>query len=59
MTEGCARRSGAFSHLHIRSDFSYGLGVATPEEPVGAAAGMGIRSIALTDRDGLYELPRF
>ena len=48
-----------FSHLHVRSGFSYGYGVATPEELAGAAAGMGMRSMALTDRDGLYGVPRF
>ena len=48
-----------FSHLHVRSGFSYGYGVATPEELAGAAARMGMRSMALTDRDGLYGIPRF
>jgi len=48
-----------FAHLHVRSGFSYGYGVATPEELVGAAAGMGMRSMALTDRDGLHGIPRF
>jgi error-prone DNA polymerase len=48
-----------FSHLHVRSGFSYGFGVATPEELVGAAAGMGMHAMALTDRDGLYGIPRF
>jgi error-prone DNA polymerase len=43
----------------VRSGFSYGYGVATPEELAGAAAGMGMRSMALTDRDGLYGIPRF
>ncbi|MGB3633597.1 MAG: DNA polymerase III subunit alpha [Rubrobacteraceae bacterium] len=50
---------GGFAHLHVRSGFSYGLGTATPEELVEAAAGMGYRSLALTDRDGLYGIPRF
>lgn len=49
---------GGFAHLHVRSGFSYGLGTATPEELVEAAAGMGYRSLALTDRDGLYGIPR-
>jgi DNA polymerase III alpha subunit len=48
-----------FAHLHVRSGFSYGYGVATPEELAGAAAGMGMRSMALTDRDGLHGIPRF
>ncbi|QIN81524.1 DNA polymerase III subunit alpha [Rubrobacter tropicus] len=48
-----------FVHLHVRSGFSYGYGTATPEELVEEAAGMGMRSLALTDRDGLYGIPRF
>lgn len=48
-----------FAHLHVRSGFSYGFGVATPEELVGTAAEMGMASLALTDRDGLYGIPRF
>lgn len=47
-----------FAHLHARSGFSYGFGVATPEELVGAAARMGMWALALTDRDGLYGVPR-
>ena len=55
-----AGRYGArYVHLHTRSGFSYGLGTATPEELVENAAGMGYRSLALTDRDGLYGIPRF
>jgi DNA-directed DNA polymerase III PolC len=46
-----------FTHLHVRSGFSYGFGVASPEELAEGAAGMG--SLALTDRDGLYGVPRF
>ncbi len=49
----------SFTHLHVRSGFSYGCGVATPEELVGAAAGMGYEALALTDRNGLYGVPRF
>ena len=52
-------RRGGFAHLHVRSGFSYGIGTATPEELVEAAAGMGYRSLALTDRNGLYGTPRF
>ena len=48
-----------FVHLHARSGFSFGFGVARPEELVEAAAGMGMGSLALTDRDGLYGIPRF
>jgi error-prone DNA polymerase len=48
-----------FAHLHVRSGFSYGYGTATPEELVERAAVAGMRSMALTDRDGLYGVPRF
>ena len=48
-----------FVHLHVRSGFSFGFGVAKPEELVEAAARMGMPSLALTDRDGLYGIPRF
>ncbi|HET7272200.1 MAG TPA: DNA polymerase III subunit alpha [Rubrobacter sp.] len=49
----------SFAHLHVRSGFSFGFGVARPEELVEAAARMGMMSLALTDRDGLYGIPRF
>jgi DNA polymerase III alpha subunit len=48
-----------FVHLHVRSGFSFGFGVARPEDLVDAAARMGMSSLALTDRDGLYGIPRF
>ncbi len=48
-----------FSHLHVRSGFSYGYGAATPEGLVEAAAKMKMGSLALTDRDGMYGIPRF
>ncbi|HYQ85262.1 MAG TPA: PHP domain-containing protein, partial [Rubrobacter sp.] len=48
-----------FVHLHVRSGFSFGFGVARPEELAEAAAGVGMPSLALTVRDGLYGLPRF
>ena len=46
-------------HLHVRSGFSFGFGVASPQEMVEAAAGMGLGTLALTDRDGLCGIPRF
>jgi error-prone DNA polymerase len=49
----------SFVHLHARSGFSFGFGVARPEELAEAAAKMGTPSLALTDRDGLYGIPRF
>jgi error-prone DNA polymerase len=48
-----------FAHLHVRSGFSYGFGTSTPEELVETIAGLGVGSVALTDRDGLYGIPRF
>jgi len=53
------RLAQRFAHLHLRSGFSYGYGVATPWELAGAAAEMGMGALALTDRDGLYGIPRF
>jgi error-prone DNA polymerase len=51
--------SHGFAHLHVRSGFSYGYGTATPEELVEAASQTGVGALALTDRDGLYGIPRF
>ena len=47
----------SFSHLHLRSGFSYGFGVATPEELVETADKMGMRPLATTDQNGLYGVP--
>jgi error-prone DNA polymerase len=43
----------------VRSGFSYGFGVATPEELLQAVAAIGGDALALTDQDGLYGIPRF
>src|SRR5215216_2253150 len=51
--------SQRFAHLHARSGFSYGFGVAMPEVLVRAAAEMVMEALALTDRDGLYGVPTF
>jgi error-prone DNA polymerase len=48
-----------FAHLHVRSGFSYGYGVAAPGELAEAAAEMRMEALALTDRDGLYGIPSF
>jgi len=37
-----------FAHLHVRSGFSYGFRVATPEELVKATREIGMGSMALT-----------
>ena len=50
---------GFAAHLHVRSGFSYGQGVAYPEELVAAAVKMGYGRLALTDRDGMYGIPKF
>lgn len=47
-----------FTHLHVRSVFSWGYGTATPEELVEGAAGLGMGALALTDRDTLAGVPR-
>jgi error-prone DNA polymerase len=51
--------SQGFAHLHVRSGFSYGFGVAMPGALVRAAAEMGMGAMALTDQDGLYGIPKF
>ena len=48
-----------FVHLHVRSGFSYGSGTAKPEDLAEVAASMSYGALALTDRDGLYGVPRF
>ena len=48
-----------FSHLHVRSGVSYGYGVAHPAELARGATRVGIDSLAINDRDGLYGVPRF
>jgi error-prone DNA polymerase len=51
--------SRAFVHLDVRSFFSLKDGAFSPEELASRAAELGFRSIALTDRDGLYGATRF
>ncbi len=43
-----------FSHLHVCSGYSLRYGTARPDQLVVRAAELGQRSMALTDRDGLY-----
>jgi len=43
-----------FAELLARSSFSFLRGASHPEEMVGAAKELGLESIALCDRDGLY-----
>ncbi len=46
------------AELLCRSAFSFHEGASTPEELVDRAAELGISAIAVTDRDGVYGLPR-
>ena len=48
-----------FTHLRCASAFSLRYGVAFPESLVERAAELGMRRVALVDRDGLYGAVRF
>jgi error-prone DNA polymerase len=48
-----------FVHLDVRSYFSIKEGAFSPEALARRAAELGMRSVALTDRDGLYGAARF
>jgi error-prone DNA polymerase len=48
-----------FVHLHVHSSLSPNWGIHSPEALCARAVEMGCRSIALTDRNGLYAIPRF
>src|SRR5713101_4613476 len=48
-----------YAELHARSAFSFLEGAATPEELASACSALGMSSMALLDRDGLYGAPRF
>src|SRR5580693_10244849 len=43
-----------FAHLHVASSYSLRYGTASPVKLVARAAELGMPSLALTDRDGLY-----
>jgi len=45
--------------LHVHSSLSPAWGVHTPEKLCAAARDLGIARMALTDRNGLYGVPRF
>ncbi|UFS71414.1 DNA polymerase III subunit alpha [Geomonas sp. RF6] len=49
----------SFTHLHVHSSFSPSWGIHSPEALCAAARGMGCSALALTDRNGLYAIPRF
>jgi error-prone DNA polymerase len=48
-----------YAELHCWSNFSFLEGSSHPEELVESGARMGLRGVALTDRDGLYGAVRF
>src|SRR5437763_10118165 len=48
-----------YVELHARSAFSFLEGAATPEEMASTCSTLGMPSMALLDRDGLYGAARF
>ena len=48
-----------YVELHAHSNFSLLDGACFPEQLVGAARGLGMKALALTDHDGLYGVPQF
>jgi error-prone DNA polymerase len=49
----------SFTHLHLASGFSFKYGTTLPHLLVEQAREFGMRSLALTDRDGLSGAIRF
>ncbi|MEY3433903.1 MAG: hypothetical protein RL057_283 [Actinomycetota bacterium] len=49
----------SFTHLHVASGFSFKYGTTLPDALVARARDFGMRSMALTDRDGLSGAIRF
>ncbi|MBV8424020.1 MAG: PHP domain-containing protein, partial [Candidatus Eremiobacteraeota bacterium] len=48
-----------YAELHCWSNFTFLEGGSHPEELVERATALGLRGVALTDRDGLYGAVRF
>ena len=48
-----------YVELHSRSAFSFLEGASLPEEMIAVCANLGMPSMALLDRDGVYGSPRF
>ena len=48
-----------YAELHCRSNFSFLQGASHPEQLVEQAVTLGLQSLALTDRNGLYGIVRF
>jgi DNA-directed DNA polymerase III PolC len=49
----------SFVHLHVHSSFSPNWGLHSPQALCVAARSLGMKRLALTDRNGLYGLPNF
>ncbi|MFA5774138.1 MAG: error-prone DNA polymerase [Ilumatobacteraceae bacterium] len=49
----------SYGELHCKSNFSFLLGASHPEQLVDRAVQLGLRALALTDRNGLYGVVRF
>src|SRR5271166_2054316 len=48
-----------WAELHCHSSFSFLDGASTPDELVAEAARLGLETLAITDHDGMYEVPQF
>ena len=48
-----------FTHLHVRSWFSFLAGGSAPDDYINRAYEMGMKSLALTDLNGVYGVVRF
>ena len=48
-----------FTHLHVHSHFSFGLGVSSPDALAETAARHGFRALACTDSNGVYGAVEF
>ncbi|CAB4788198.1 MAG: DNA polymerase III subunit alpha [Actinobacteria bacterium] len=48
-----------YAELHCRSNFSFLQGASHPEQLVEQAQSLGLETLALTDRNGLYGIVRF
>jgi error-prone DNA polymerase len=48
-----------FTHLHVASGYSLRYGASSPDQLIELALDLGMESLALTDRDGLYGAVKF